>query len=52
MMARAGGHGAAQLYQYWGYAWVYAATIANATIAVRDTQPASLRTSSRCEGLQ
>ena len=37
MMARAGGHGAAQLYQYWGYAWVYAATIANATFAVRDT---------------
>ncbi|EOD32636.1 hypothetical protein EMIHUDRAFT_230613 [Emiliania huxleyi CCMP1516] len=25
------------LYQYWGYAWVYAATIANATFAVRDT---------------
>ena len=24
MMARAGGHGATQLYQYWGYAWVYA----------------------------
>ena len=37
MMARAGGHGATQLYQYWGYAWVYAATIANATFAVRDT---------------
>ena len=37
MMARAGAHGAAQLYQYWGYAWVYAATIANATFAVRDT---------------